>query len=428
MTGMNTGLEGTRRKYDTSVFERHELSNGIQVWLQKPPILTDEEGIVIAFLPKVGARIDPAGFEGIAHFFEHIPFRGTINRPTKAELTGPIEDGGGSMGANTSNYRTKYFVSLPQEHFELAVETLAEMTLRPFIREDGVGIERGTILSEYRMRMSEENELLVFHAGRTLLAGHPLGRLAIGSVESIERISSSDLFTFHSKNYHARTIHLICGGTFAQLPNALQILEHFFGSVEVGAPVSLEGEPALPFGKHGRVTIIDPAFKRSMLRYVYLLPPQPREGECALEFLASCLSVSRNSPLFIELREKRGLVYEAGLCSAHYSNERCVFGFICPTELKNFSLVEDIYRECLRNLDPKYVVKCQKQDQVSRKVDFTNPIATANDVVEWLTDSGHVPSFSERAEVKDNLTVEDVFRWRDYLLSTEPFVLEIRAS
>ena len=79
MAGMNTGLEGMRRKHDTARFVKNVLPNGVTIWNQESAIHVDEAIEIMGFLPNVGSQLDPQHKPGLAHFFEHMPFRGTKN-------------------------------------------------------------------------------------------------------------------------------------------------------------------------------------------------------------------------------------------------------------------------------------------------------------------------------------------------------------
>src|SRR5512141_678154 len=113
--GMKTGSKGIHRMYDTGVFERYELSNGINIWLQKPPIMVSGNGVLAAVLAGVGAQADPPDEPGIAHFFEHIPFRGTETKPSNLEIMKPLVNVGGKIGARTDLLLTDFQVQAPSD-------------------------------------------------------------------------------------------------------------------------------------------------------------------------------------------------------------------------------------------------------------------------------------------------------------------------
>ena len=181
MAGMNTGLEGTRRMHDTSVFKEEELGNGIHVWVQRPPILTDSSGTIRVVLKNVGSQLDPEGYSGTAHIFEHLPFRGTVRKPSTREVEDPIKEKGGNINATTHQRLTEFRIgSLPARDFELAVETLAQMVAFPLMRPQDMELERGAIREEYRSLESDPEAARAEMILKTLFGAHPWGRRTIG--------------------------------------------------------------------------------------------------------------------------------------------------------------------------------------------------------------------------------------------------------
>lgn len=429
MSGMNTGLEGMGRKYDTAVFETHKLSNGIKVWLQKPPILTDEEGILIVFLPGVGSQLDPPHLHGIAHFFEHIPFRGTKNKPSTEAVNKPINMLGGGLNANTSYQRTVYFCTLDKENFDLAASTIFELVTQPMLSPEHCAIERGAIANEYRMRYANGASFARRHVLVAVYGDHPLNHDVLGELPVIDAMSVDDLMVFYKAHYHAGNIQIICGGAFAEIDGVVEKLDQVFGNLASGpvAPNPLHIQD-LPFGKSGRVLITDPACGRDSLSIVHLMPLVDRREGVAMYVLCNYLSGSMTAPLIDELRVKRGLVYEFNSLAMSSMAGMTKIGLACATPSKNFEEVSDIYRRVLKNLSKDDLIEYQRSVQRSRKTSFKHPISVCENAVEEVTVYGQTFSYKEEEQIDDDVTLDQVFRWRDYLLKAEPFVLEIKTS
>lgn len=429
MAGMNTGLEGTRRKYDTSVFEPHVLSNGIKAWFQKSPILTDEEGVIIAFLPAVGSQLDPPEARGTAHFFEHIPFRGTRHLPSKEAIMRPIERLGGKIsGAETSLDYTHFSVFAAADCLELGAATLCEMVAEPLVRESDVAAERGVIAKEYEERFKNPDALATRHFLEHFFGNHPLNHTPLGDLAVIESMTADLLRAFHDRYYHAGNIQLVCGGSFAERGDALSVLDRSFGQIRradaAQAPATL---PSL-LARSGRESVTDPACKRDSLFFVYPFAPLGDADEAALNFLAASIAGGMTSPLMIELREKRGIIYGTPEHSIWTFADLWFFFLRLPVPSGKFGEAQEIFHDVLRDLAPDYLLARQEERQRGRKCAFQHPTQACKSVREEICDYGRPYSFRETEDIQDNLTLEEVFRWRDYLLNREPFVLEIRVS
>lgn len=428
MSGMNTGLEGTRRKYDTGVFETHRLDNGVTIWLQKPPVLTDEEGIVIAFLPQVGSQQDPAEAHGLAHFLEHLPFRGTAKKPSKEALVFPIEEAGGSVNAQTSRDFLRYIVEMPLDNFALAAETALELVARPLITDENLEKERGAIAQEYRNNHSGGRNLGSAYFYRSLFGEHSLAHSPIGSPESIEKMTRENLEIFYRDHFHAGNVHVVCGGSFAERDDVLEVIGQLFGELPLGTPITLRDSELLPFDKKGREAIVDPRCDVASLTIAYPLRPvlSDVKGD-ALEFLMQLLSTGMRSPLFLELREKTGLIYSLEWALQCY-RDIWVTGLNIPVRPQHFGVVEETWRRVLECLDADFVVKCQKTRQLSRRTRFSRPLSRCYGLVQNLSSHGRNFTNWEIETTEDAVTVEDVLGWRDYFLNAPPFIFEIRVS
>ncbi len=308
---MQTGHEGSRRRYDTAVFNKHHLSNGITVWMQKSPVIVDDGGLLTVFLPGVGSTLDPLSHRGMAHFFEHVPFRGTKKKPSAELLAKPVTMLGGNIvnGTNTGQLRTKYCVSdLTAGHFDLAIETLYEMTINPLIAEDDVTTEIGTILKEYDRSCSDGQRMKwrvffdAFYGSR-----HPLGHLPIGEREAIRAMTAQGLREFHERYYHSGNIHILCGGAFSEIPNALDRLEKIFGAMPKTEPTNFSVDWYALVHLRGEITVVEPRCGRDwlILKYPIVLDKTALQPNQALMSLASILAEDLDSPLMKELLVKR---------------------------------------------------------------------------------------------------------------------------
>ena len=428
MLGMNTGYEGIRRRHDTARFRREILPNSIVLWIQESPVLTSEEGFFGVFLPEVGGRQDPRDLRGLAHFFEHFPFRGIKGKSSTGAIIGPITAAGGTYDANTSPRRTFFNVTLQKDEFRLALDTVSGLVLEPLMRAEDIQAEQGAILQEYQTRNSEGKFVVWREFLKALFGEHPLGGETLGNPDTIRSISQDDIRRFHTEFYHAGNFHILCGGSFSEIPGVIDIIRERFGNVERRDPAKRNPEFALPLSKSGRVILRNPAYGQDMLMYAYPRGPLDASNQAALNCLAHVLGSDLHSPLMNELRVKRGLVYGGGITKYHGSPEMASFYFLCPTKREHFHEVEKIYRKVLRELEQEAVLKYQRGRQLQRRIMFSDPIEACKFSVEVFMGHGRMVSQYETESIDDAVSLEQVFHWRDILLETEPFVAECLAS
>ena len=425
MIGMNTGLEGTRRKYDTAIFEKAELKNGVTVWAQTPQILTDMGGELIVLLKNVGSQLDPKDSPGTAHFFEHIPFRGTKDRPSPELLSQDIEERGGEIGAETGKLVTKFWVSdLSGEDLRLGVETLFQMVMNPLLREGDVEAERSVIEQEYNDGLGDQEKVVLTSLRRILYSGHPWAKPTIGTLEMIRSMTATQLREFHTQYYHAGNIHIIVGGAFAERANYLEIIEERFGELPHKSPTVFPPFK-LPLSQTGIIKIKNDQCVNDYIVMVY--PFDVSWDRYLLEFFAQFLGGPVSSPLVSELRVKRGLIYHNGLTSTESYPGSRYFTTILQTPVTNFEEVWEVFQHALKSLSTERIQTSQRQRQRRRNTLFARPSIVCHEIDSEIINDGRPSSCWEDEAREDEVTIEEVLRLRDYLVDTEPLTCFIKA-
>lgn len=427
MTGMNTGYEGIRRKYDTAVFEKNELENGVKIWLQKPPVLVNDAGSLMVILPGVGSQADFPDESGIAHFFEHIPFRGTRNKLSNIELVRPINEAGGCIDAKTGPFYSFFMLETPKDSFEKALETLYEIICCPLIADENVESEKDVIENEFKSFNNKQANIELRAILKLIFANSPWEHLPIGSLKTIRGMTSEKLINFHSKYYHGGNIQIVCGGSFVEHPNAVEKIKDYFGNTPSGPKFEIDF-PFDLFSMTGKeITISNPDFGRDVCYCVFPLPKVSRKDREILSFIGRIMLGTLDSVLIQELRFKRGLVYEIGLFNFDMFSDFGIFYLFLPTNRKNFKEAMNVSRDVLAELDPNYIMTKQKSRQISRKRHFDEAESVCFDVKGDIFHFGRPISHFEEESLEDEITLEDVFRWRDYFLNIKPIKIEMLA-
>src|SRR5512138_1782542 len=166
------------------------LANGLKVVAVQMHHLHSAE---LALYVKVGGRNDPPGKAGLAHFLEHMLFRGTEDFPTSLDIETAFEAIGGSINASTDEECTCFFSRIHPGQVPRGVEILSSMLLRPLLSD--LEIEKRIITEEALDDLSEKGEDVNPHnlASLLLWPGHPLGEPTIGTLETIASFTSEDL-------------------------------------------------------------------------------------------------------------------------------------------------------------------------------------------------------------------------------------------
>lgn len=337
-----------------------------------------------------------------------------------------LQRAGGDYNGTTSLEWTKYHVSVPKDKLLLAVRGLASLTVEAEFDEKVVTREQKVISREYDMIYSEGDTVITASMMQDFFGpAHPYGHLPIGKLSVIQGMTLDQLAAFRDLHYHAGNLRLVVGGAFSELPElfVLEKLERAFGNLRRGVSAVLpEGLPLHQKGKTGYA--VDARFQRDHYHAWYFGAEKLDDHDWdAVNFLENCLN-GMQSPLFRELRLRRGWVYSSQICHAGRNPFGWMFRFECPTPKANFPKLIPIFRSVLERLRPGYVREQLRARQNERKSAFHNAISVAKGLPSAITTGEGKKTQHYREAIEDELTIERVFAWRDRLLVEKPFIFE----
>lgn len=280
------------------------LNNGLRLVTVPMDHLHSAE--MVAYLA-VGGRHETDEQSGIAHFLEHMLFRGTEEFPTSRELEQAFEAIGGAVNASTDVETTCFHSRLHPDHLNEGVALFASMLRRPLFKD--IDIERRIILEEAQEDFNEQgiqinpDNLMV----ELLWPGHPLGRSLIGSDESIAAISDDQLHDFFRTYYTPENLILCCCGPVDKANLLLQV------EAELGdwtAPAPPQPLPAPRQHIPGpQVAWVKDSDSQVNIQLAFRLPGRSDRRTLHLRVLRRLLSWSGSARLPLRLREELGLTY-----------------------------------------------------------------------------------------------------------------------
>ena len=186
--------------------KHHKLNNGFQVITENMPGLKSASlGIWIS----AGGRHERREQNGIAHFLEHMAFKGTKTK-SALDIAEAIENVGGYINAYTSRETTAYFVRVLNEDVEMAANILADILRNSVFDQREVDVERGVILQEIGQTLDTPDDIVFDWLQETAYPEQSLGRSILGPSENISRFSREDLSTFVGEHYSPDRMILSC--------------------------------------------------------------------------------------------------------------------------------------------------------------------------------------------------------------------------
>ena len=289
------------------------LANGMQV-----VVIPDHRTPVVTQMVwyKVGSADETAGKSGLAHFLEHLMFKGTEKHPA-GEFSQTVQRIGGSENAFTSTDYTGYFQRVTKDQLGKMMEFEADRMTGLVLKDENVLPERDVVLEEYNMRVANSPDArLSEQVMAALYLNHPYGRPVIGWHSEIEKLGREDALAFYKRFYAPNNATLvIAGDTDAQ--EVQPMAERTFGLVapQPAIPAQRMRPQEPPPAGPRTVTLADPRVEQPSVRRSYLVPSATTaaaDESPALDVLSQLIGSGSNSYLYRALVIDKQLAISAG--------------------------------------------------------------------------------------------------------------------
>jgi predicted Zn-dependent peptidase len=283
-------------------FEKTVLPNGLRVLTAPMP---QAKSVACFVMLAAGSRYETKETNGVAHFAEHMFFKGTERRPSARDIAGEIDSIGGEFNAFTGKEYTGYYVKCAAEHRDVALDVLVDMLRNSKFAPDEIEREKGVIVEEMNMYYDTPRDYLEGVYDDLLYGDQPLGWDIIGTKDTI-RTATRDTFLQYIDTWY-RAPRMVAGVAGAVGDDILERVGELLGDVPDGAT----GQPApVRWEQDGpRVKVHTKQSDQAHVRLGVHSYPLEHPDRYALSLLATVLGGGMSSRLFSEVRERRGLAY-----------------------------------------------------------------------------------------------------------------------
>lgn len=275
------------------------LSNGLRV-VTVP--MEGVETVTAMVLVRAGTNYESKAQHGVAHFLEHMFFRGTKRRPTSFEVTKAIDEIGGRSNAMTSREYVGYYVQLRAEHTNTALDWLSDILLNSTFPKEAMEKEKGVVLEEIRMYKDSPREQIYSEWIKLLYGDQSAGRPGLGTEDMVKSFKRSDVKGYIDNHYSAQNSIVVLAGKVSDLD-----LEQFFGSYskkDVETELSVQESQTEPsIALNTKET--EQAHLYLGVRGVSLLDDE----EWTQRVISSLLGGMMSSRLSMAIRDQLGLAY-----------------------------------------------------------------------------------------------------------------------
>ncbi len=281
------------------------LNNEIRIVTQT---LKDRDSASVGIWFGVGGRYENAQNKGVAHFIEHMAFKGSRHY-TCDEVKQLIEGVGGSLNAFTSDEETCYYAKVPRKHLDRTFDILADISFFPALAKSELEKERTVILEEIKMYRDLPQYYVMELLEELLWPNHPLGRSLAGSSETVSVLSQSDLKDFQQRHYVPDNVVIAACGAIDH-EKMVKIVEEKLGKLK-----GKKQDNYIPFYRRQEkpaARFFTKNTEQMHLALGFLAYETNHKDYYVLALLSIILGGNMSSRLFSEVRERRGLAYNIG--------------------------------------------------------------------------------------------------------------------
>ena len=377
------------------------LANGLTVVTHHMPHI---ETAAIGIWVKAGARDELPEENGIAHFLEHMAFKGTTRR-TAQGIAEEIENVGGEINAATGMETTTYYARVMKEDWRMALDILADIFTESVLDEDEMERERDVILQEIAAAKDQPDDLVFDLSQAASFGDHPLGRSILGPASLIETMSRDQMLAWRDRNYWASRMVVCAAGNIDHQAFAKET-EKQFGHMERGSAPQRQS-PVFASGASIEQKPLDQT-------HIVLGFPAPNYRDpriYQLQVLSSALGGGMSSRLFQEVREKRGLCYSVFAFGTSYEDvgQLGVYAATSPEHTPELiDVTADVMLSMGRKVSDKEIARAKAQLKTSLVMNLESASSRADQIARQYLAFGEVPDVSTLVKRIEAVAAENV--------------------
>ena len=378
-----------------------KLPNGLTVITQMMPHL---ESVALGIWVKAGARDEMANENGVAHFLEHMAFKGTKRR-TAQSIAEEIESAGGEINAATGMETTTYYARTLKNDWPLAMDILADIFTSSTLEDEELEREREVILQEIAAAKDTPDDL-VFELAQTASYGnHALGRSILGTEQLVKDMSRAQMLAWRDRNYWASRM-VVCGvGHVDHAAFVAEAKKHFAHLPQGHLP---QRQP--PQFSASAQTEQKPLDQTHLV--VSFPAPNYRDPRVyQLQVLASVLGGGMSSRLFQEVREKRGLCYSVFAFGTTYEDtgQLGVYAASSPDNIPELvNVTAQVMHSMMDEITPKEIARAKAQLKTSIVMNLESASSRADQIARQFLAFGEVQDIHNLIAKIEAVTADEV--------------------
>ena len=381
--------------------ELHTLSNGFRIVTENMPGLKSAS---IGIWVNAGGRHENLKQNGIAHFLEHMAFKGTTSR-SALQIAEAIEDVGGYINAYTSREMTAYFARVLENDVPLALDVISDILLNPTFDPKEIEVERGVILQEIGMSLDTPDDVVFDWLQEVSYPEQPLGRTILGPTERVRAFSRDDLAGFVTDYYGPEQMILSAAGSVDH-DWIVKEAERLFGHLK-RRQVQTPEAGVFAGGEIRTVKELEQA-------HFTLAVEAPGYRDASIytsQIYSMTLGGGMSSRLFQEAREKRGLCYSIFAQAGSFADTgmMTIYSGTSGEDVAGLAgLCIDEMRRAAVDMSEAEVTRARTQLKAGLLMGLESPAARCERLARMVAIWGRVPSLDETVDKIEAVTTTKV--------------------
>ncbi|MCX8508312.1 MAG: pitrilysin family protein [Rhodobacteraceae bacterium] len=377
------------------------LPNGLRIVSETMPGLASA---AVGLWVTAGGRHERPEQNGIAHFLEHMAFKGTKRR-SALQIAEEIEDVGGYINAYTSREMTAYYARVLAADVPLAMDVIADITLNPLFDKKEIEVERHVILQEIGQALDTPDDIIFDWLQEAAYPDQAMGRTILGPAERVSSFQRKDLQAFVADHYGPERM-ILSGAGAVDHAQLVEIAERLFGHLK---PAALPTpEPARWQGAERReVKDLEQVHFAMGFR-----APAYRDSDMhAAQVYATAVGGGMSSRLFQKVREERGLCYSIYAQAGSYDDTGMltIYAGTSAAEIGDLGAITmDELKRAAEDMSEAEVARAKAQLKAGLLMGLESPSARAERMARYLAIWGKVPGLDEATAEIDGVTCTDV--------------------
>ena len=377
------------------------LANGINVVTHHMPHL---ETVALGIWVKAGARDELPHENGIAHFLEHMAFKGTKRRSAQG-IAEEIESAGGEINAATGMETTTYYARVLKNDWALALDILADILTESVLDADELERERDVILQEIAAANDQPDDLVFELAQEASFGGHPLGRSILGTAKLIGAVTRAQIIAWRDRSYHGSRIVVAAAGNIDHRELAEEA-QRLLGAIATGQEPQREPPTFQPISRTAEKPL-----DQAHVVLTFAAPGYKDPEIYTLQVLSSILGGGMSSRLFQEVREKRGLCYSVFSFGSAYEDSGQFGVYAASSPEHSHALLEvtsEVMLSVVNSVTDAEISRAKAQLKASLVMNLESASSRADQIARQFLAFGRVPALSTLVAKIEAVTAEQV--------------------